>query len=309
MAAALLAAAAAPSYPFLLIALALYGPASGLGTQLAQGALAAMAGEHREGVLARWELLSLAGDLLAPGVLAASVALGLGWRGALLGAALLAAAQAVAVARAPVRREEDPADPGDEVSVRSALRLARSSPALLGWSFATALCGLMDEVFVSFGALWLAGQGLEATARAGVLSSWVVGGMAGAVVLERISSRLRPSTLLVATGAGSAAAFLLWLAARGAAASAATAAIMGFFTSSHYPLLRARAFAALPGRPEVVVAVGSAFTALDLVAPVLIGAVADGQGLLPALLLLLVQPAATLTAGLVSRSPPRQPGR
>ena len=82
MATSLLSAAAAPSYPVLLAALALYGPGSGLACGLAQSALAAAEPGRWEAVLARWGFAGTLGDLLAPAVLAASVALGLGWRGA-----------------------------------------------------------------------------------------------------------------------------------------------------------------------------------------------------------------------------------
>jgi len=72
-------------------------------------------------------------------------------------------------------------------------------------------------------------------------------------------------------------------------------------------LLRARAFAARPGRPEVVLAVGSAFGALELAFPLAIGAVADRAGLLPAMLVLLLQPAGVIAAGLLA-SRRRGPG-
>jgi predicted MFS family arabinose efflux permease len=302
MALALLAAAAAPTYVFLLAALALYGPASGLGTQLAQAALVSDP-SRRGAALARWELLSLAGDLLAPAVLAGSVALGLGWRGALVAVAAVTGLQAVAAARAPGGAGDVQGETG-RAPLREALRAARACPALLGWSAATALCGLMDEVLVSFGALWLAGLGMDATARAVVLGAWVVGGMAGAVLLERAGRLPRPATLLLAGGAGSALAFVLWLCARGLPASAALATAAGLFTASHYPLLRGRAFAAMPDRPEVVLAVGSALTAVDLVVPVGIGLVADHAGLLGAMLVLLLQPAGVVAAGLCARAQP-----
>lgn len=298
MAGSLLLAAAAPSYPLLLAALALYGPASGLGTQLAQAALLARSPARREAVLARWELLSSAGDLLAPALLAGSVLLGLGWRGALFGAGLAAAAQTAASAGLPVAAEVTRDGEAAEAPLRHALRAALASPALLGWSAVVALCGLMDELLVSFGALRLAELGMDAPQRAAVLSAWVVGGMAGAVLLERLAPRAAPRALLLAAGLGSAAAYAAWLCARTPLASAALAGLAGLFTAAHYPLARARAFAALPGREHVVLAVGSAFSALELLLPVLVGVVADGAGLAAALLVLLAQPAAIILAGL-----------
>src|SRR3990172_8988380 len=81
MGASCLLAAISPSYELLLIALLVYGPASGLGVGLAQAALMGARPGDREAMLARWTFYGGAGDLLAPLALAGSVALGLGWRG------------------------------------------------------------------------------------------------------------------------------------------------------------------------------------------------------------------------------------
>jgi MFS family permease len=301
MAVAMGAAALAPTYALLLAALALYGPGSGLATSLAESALVAAAPGRAEVVLARWTLFGLAGDLAAPAVLAASVALGAGWRGALLVAAALAAAQLVLAHDAP-GSAGDATDDDPPPSLREVWRAAVGSPRLLGWSLAAAACGLMDEVLVAFGALWCSAHlDAGATERAVILGAWVVGGLAGAAVLERVAARHRPGTLLAVSGAGSAAAYVLWLAARTWVESAVLLAIAGAFAQAHHPLLRARAFAALPGRPNVVLAAGAVAAALDLALPVVVGFIADGAGLLAAMRVLLVQPAAVLVAALAAR--------
>jgi predicted MFS family arabinose efflux permease len=301
MAAASLAAALAPTYWLLLVALVLYGPASGVGVNLAQAALIAANPRRSEPVLARWELFGLVGDLLAPAALAVSVALGLGWRGAMGAVAGLAALQALAAWRV---REAGEAEGEEEegLSLRESLRALRGCRPLIAWSLAAVLCGLMDEILVSFGALFLAERvAVDATQRAFVLGAGVLGGMLGALLLERFASRLRPSALLAVSGLGCAAAYGLWLAATGWVASALALGAAGMFASAHYPLLRARAFAALPERPHVVLAAGSLFSGFDMVLPLLVGWVADGAGVGAALLLLLVQPAGVVLAALAAR--------
>jgi predicted MFS family arabinose efflux permease len=301
MALATLAAGIAPSYGLLLGALLVYGPASGLGTSLAQSALVSADPSRAEAVLARWSLLGLAGDLLAPAALAASVALGLGWRGALLAVGAYAAVWAALAARAP----DHPAGAATEqvgASVRDALRAAVSCPRLLGWSLAVVLCGLLDEVLVAFGALWLSERlGADATVRAAILTSWVVGSFAGAALLARAAGRFRPTTLLTLSGLGCAVAYSAWLAMWTPVASALALAIAGLFAAAHYPLLQARAFAAMPGRPNVVLAAGALFQTLDLALPLLVGFVADGAGLFAAMLVLLVQPAGVLVVAVAVR--------
>ena len=307
MATALLAAAAAPSYPVLLAALALYGPGSGLGTGLAESALAAADPARREAALARWNLAGTIGDLLAPAALAAAVALGLGWRGALAAVAALTVLHAIALARTPQPAAGAGPDeeevPGAGTALGAAIRAAVGAPALLGWTVATALCSFLDEVLVSFGALWLDAQlGASPAERAAVFVAWEVGAIAGSVALERLVHRAAPRTLLLGAGLGSLASYVAWLAAPGWQASAAAAAVSGLFTAAHYPLLKARAFAALPGRPELVQAVGSAVGALDLAIPVAVGLVADRAGLLAAMALLAAQPVGVVVAALASRT-------
>jgi predicted MFS family arabinose efflux permease len=306
MALAMIAAGLAPSYGLFLATLLVYGPASGVATCLAQSALVSADPSRAEAVLARWSLLGLAGDLLAPAALAASVALGLGWRGALLAVGAFAAVQAALAAWAP----DHPAAAVTEQagsSLRDALGAAVSCPRLLGWSLAVVLCGLLDEVLVAFGALWLSERlGADATVRAAILTSWVAGSFAGAALLERLAARFRPPALLAVSGVGCAAAYAGWLATRTPVASALALAIAGLFAAAHYPLLQARAFAAMPGRPNVVLAAGALFQTLDLALPLLVGVVADGIGLFAAMLVLLLQPAGVVVAAVAART---RPGR
>jgi predicted MFS family arabinose efflux permease len=300
MAATTLAAALAPSYWLLLAALMLYGPASGLGTGLAESALVSANPERREPVLARMYLFGLAGDLLAPAVLAASVALGTGWRGALLAVGALAFLQAAAARQAPGAGDDTSEEPDTPVS--ETLRAAVRHPSLVAWSMVVVLCDLMDEVLVSFGALFLFERlEADATARAAILYAWVLGGMLGAMLLERCASRFRPSTLMAISGLGCAAAYSAWLATTTWLTSALALGVAGLFASAHYPLLRARAFAALPDKPHVVLAAGSLFGSLELAVPLLVGAVADGPGLFAAMLVLLAQPLGVLLSAAVAR--------
>jgi MFS family permease len=300
MAATTLAAALAPSYWLLLAALMLYGPASGLGVNLAQAALVSANPERREAVLARWSLLGIVGDLLAPAMVAASVALGTGWRGALIAVGLLTAVQAAVSLRARGAGEDTSDEP--EMPLSEAMRAAVRSPSLVAWSVVAVVCSLMDEVLVAFGALSLTERlGADATERAVIFAAWLLGAMLGAVLLERYASRFRPSTLMAISGLGCAVAYAAWLAATTWLTSALALGVAGVFAAAHYPLLRARAFAALPEKPNVVLAVGSLCSSLDMALPLLVGVVADGPGLFAAMLVLLAQPLGVLLAAAAAR--------
>jgi hypothetical protein len=273
MALATLAAAVAPTYALFLAALAVYGPASGLGTSLSESALVA------------------------------SVSFGLGWRGALGAVAALVAVQAALAAGAPAPAPGDgAAEHGAGESLRDAVRAATGCPRLAGWSLAAAACALMDEVLVAFGALWLAEHvGAGAAERALVLGAFVAGTIAGAALLERLAARFRPSTLLGVSGTGCAAAYAAWLAAGSWLESAITMTVAGVFAAAQHPLLRARAFAAMPERPHVVLAAGALFGTVELAIPLLVGAVADRAGVRAAMLVLLAQPAAVLLGAVAAR--------
>nr|WP_281404422.1 MFS transporter [Pyxidicoccus fallax] len=304
-----LAAALAPSYWLLLAALMLYGPASGVGVNLAQAALVSANPERSEAVLARWTFLGYAGDLLAPAAVALSVALGFGWRGALFAVGLVALAQAVAASRVTGGAEHGPGeDEETEAPLREALRAALRCRPLLAWSAVTVLCGLLDELLVGFGAIWMTERlGADATERAAILSAWVVGGLLGSALLERFASRFRPSTLLAVSGLGCAVAYSVWLML---ASTWVTSALMlgltGMFSAAHYPLLRARAFAAMPDRPHIVLATGSLLGSLDMTLPLLIGVVADGPGIFAAMLMLLAQPVGVALSAVAARRSERR---
>jgi hypothetical protein len=65
--------------------------------------------------------------------------------------------------------------------------------------------------------------------------------------------------------------------------------------------VRARAFAAMPDRPNVVLSSGSIFGAVELAVPLAVGAAADAFGLRAAMLLLLAQPLAAAIAAVCAR--------
>lgn len=299
------AAAWAPSYPLLVAALLCYGPATGVGVRLSEAALMASHPDARETMLARWTLWSLAGDLLAPILVAASTSMGLGLKGALWTTALWAAAQAVLVSRAPIASgvEEDGELPCPPLQ---ALREALTCMPLVGWSLAAVLCNLMDEVLVSFGALHLEALGATPGGRAVTFTAWIAGSALGAVTLERLANRLPAGLLLLLSGAGAAVAYTGWLLAGGWPAAALALGATGFFAAAHHPLLTARAYATLPDRPSTVAAVSSLVAVLDLGVPVIIGLIADAWGVGAALVVLLVQPAGVIAAAAVARASRRQ---
>ncbi len=306
--AVLLGSALAGSYWLFLATLALYGPASGAVTAVSEGALVESAPEARERTMARISLAGGLGDLAVPALLAALAALGRGWRDALVIAAGAAAllASLTASTRALDRRvasEDD--EEGDPPRLRDVLRERR----VLLWSLASSLTGLMDEVMAAFAAVHLYAHVTRDPFELAVATGcWIGGGLAGVAVLERALARVAPARALAFAGAAAIPAFGAFMAARDLPSACAWLALLGALVSTYYPLVQARAYAALPGHPGVVNAVAALLSPLDLAAPLALGVLAEHGGSHAALAALALVPLAMLGVGLRSVQPDRGRG-
>jgi hypothetical protein len=269
------------------LCLALYGPAAGCALAVSEGVLVE-ASESGERALARLTIAAALGDLAVPLVLFALDRAGLGWRAAFVIAGSVALVLAVAHASSPSLDRASTGDDEGDASIREALRTAFGRPALLGWSLACVLVGLLDEVLVAFAAVHLAPLGAEL--RAFALAAWTIGGLAGLWAVERWIDRVRPMRLLLVTCAVSAIGLASLALTHDPAIACGSLALVGAATSTFHPLVKARAYAALPGRPALVNATLAALVPLDALAPLVLGAIATGLGSSAALLALLVAP-------------------
>jgi predicted MFS family arabinose efflux permease len=301
VAAACFLGACAPSFPWLVAALLLYGPASGVACGLSQATLMDAHPAQRERWMLRWTLSGELGDLAAPALVALSVALGMSYRLGLAAAGALFATWALLLARAPFpARAADPerrAEPRFAAALRGALR--RRDVWL--WAVAALLCDLLDEIVIAFGALQLRdGLGLAAPARAWILGAGVAGGALGLLAAERLLLRFEARRLLLASALACGVSYVLWLRAESALASGALFAVVGVFAAMHYPLAQAQLYRALPESSGSVNALATLLGALALPVPLGLGFVADRAGLVPALALLLLQPVGVGAAALLS---------
>lgn len=284
-------ASLAPAFWVLLVAVACYGSASGIGVGLAQATLMDQHPEQRERMLTRWTLLGAMGDLATPALFAALSWVALGWRAAFAISALGALALALGLLRHPFPDEWTHEDDNPAWPLFEAVRAALQNRALCRWLLAAWLCNLLDEIVVAFGALYLRDQfGADATARSIVLMSFMVGALLGLALLDRLLRHYQPISLLRLCAAGAGIAYLAWIVAPTLLVSTGCFFITGLFASPLYPLVKAQAYRALPEQSGMVNAVGSAFLPLDLITPLFLGFVADRFGLVIALLLLSVQP-------------------
>lgn len=259
---------------------------SGAAVALGQATLADARPDDRERALARWTLAGEVGDLAAPLVLGVFAFVGWGWRagGVAVGALLVVWALGLGTAPFPPRGStEDEA----EGSLREALR----HRGLMGWLAAAALCELLDEIVVVFASIHLRDAlGLDPAARSLVIGAGIVGAIAGAAMTERLLARVDAMRLLFGSSVACALALAGWILAPDAWSSGALFAVVGATAAPMYPLVFARAYAALPGRSGTVHAAAHAFTPVMLALPVGLGWIADAWGAHWALGALLAQP-------------------
>ncbi len=271
----------------------LWGTSSGVACGIAQGAAVTSSGDP-DRAMTRWTLAAVVGDVLAPLVLGLVVALGLPWRAAFGVAALAPLVLLAATFRVelPPLVEEDE-DGGAAGDVRTALR----SP-VLPWLLAVASCNFLDEILLALVALRLDGRP-DATAQ---MMALLAGGGLGLVAIELGWLTVDRRRLLVGSALASGLALLAWVATEDPILGGACLLAVGAAGALHYPLAKAAAYAAVPGRPGLVNALdGLLLSPADVLAPLLVGAVASGLGLRAALLVLLLQPIAVGLAALVAR--------
>jgi predicted MFS family arabinose efflux permease len=279
-----LIAAFSPNAAVLSLALGVWGTAGGVAEGAAQAALVARGNPER--AMTRWGISASIGDLVAPLLLAA-----LGdWRTALAFTALFPALDAVAVAIGP-RLDRGIEEDDDAEPLRLALRDALRDRALLSWLLAATACTLMDEILIVFAALRMESLGLGAAERAGEITALCVGGLVGASACERWLDRIGATRILLLASATAAVAALGWLAVTGPWVGGMWMFALGAGIAPMYPLAKGRAYACRPDRPGLVGALDHVLATLDLVAPVIIGAIAAACGPGAAVAALLVQPA------------------
>jgi MFS family permease len=304
----MLLAASASSMWIPALAFGVWAALSGIACAQAQGLLMDAFPDQRERWMTRWTLCGTIGDFATPLVIVAVAWLGLGWRGALAVAGVLHLGHALVLARVPIREgpSDDDDDDDEHESLWARMRRGLRDRELLAWLSASSLCCLLDEIFVVFAALFLHDQlGADLIVQAIAFGVCALGGVLGLVATDRLLHRLNPLRLLVVASLASVIAIAIWLQIRSIPISIGMLFVIGVVVAPLYPICAARAYAAKPGEPGLVAAVEQLFGWLPIVAPLLLGLIADHWGVVAALALLTIQP---IGVGLVAalRMRPRQ---
>ncbi len=230
--------------------------------------------------------------------------MGVGWRAAFVvvaGCALLGALAVPPLPRtaAPVDAEADEDEAEAAEPLREALAHALRNRRLLAWTVGTSLCTLLDEILLVLAALHLAARhGADPAERALVLGALMVGSALGVVLVQRLLAFVAPLPLLAAQSAVCASTYLGWIFAPSMAASAVLATLVGLTVSGQYPLAKAQAYRAAPGRAGSVNALGALLAPLDVVVPLALALLVDHASVTVALAVLVLQPVGLLILAL-----------
>ena len=279
LALALLAAACTRTATGLALALTLAGAASGIACNAAQAQLVELDPAGADRAMVRWTLLSCVGDVLAPVVTAAAVAVGFSYRGAMAAVGALVAAQCVVTAifgrKAP--GAPGPASDGTERAQEEPSPLG--SPRLWAWLFAAASCTLLDEIVVALAALRMEReQGEREAIATAVAVAFSLGAVAGSAWAERAVDRWGARAVLGASAAATVLALGAYSTTGGVVGASVALFLLGLACAPQHGLALAQAYQVLPESPGTVQALGQVFVVVYVGAPLVMGLAADRSG-------------------------------
>lgn len=277
------------TFALLLLAFALYSPASNAAVGLSGAMLIDQAPQNSRQTMTRWVLLSSIGDLLSPLIVALVVTLQLGWSALcwLAVALWLGAVLVIATHRFPKPvAVEGNSNTAPEVNVWMGLREALRDPVLLRWTALALIPTMLDEVFLGFVSLYLRDVLHASEATIGLILAFaLVGALLGLFALERLSKRMAipPQRLLMGLVLLTLVGVIVLLTTRSIEFAAFSLFVISLGTAGWFPIAQAEAFARLPGRSGTVRAVASLGAPFEVALPGIVGFIAGRFGLLAGL--------------------------
>jgi MFS family permease len=242
------------------------------GTELA---LIDVAGERVSAYLARGMLFGTAGGILAPALLVATSAGGLGWRGAFVVVAALLAAYGVALALLPL---PPPALAGTDRGVAQGLRAIAHDGRVWYFGAVALLMGMLEQPFVAFVVAYAhQDRGASTTVTTVLAATWIVGVVAATTRASRgrpdqRARRLRTSAAVVLAGVLGATAV------PAAAAIAAGIAACAYGISTLTLTVKSRIVELHPGLVGSAFALVSTLEFAGFFVPIGFGRIADAHG-------------------------------
>ena len=281
----------ASGFVVLLGVVAVSYPASGAFVGLSQGVLMDGAPDDRERMMAGWTLVGSLGVVIAPLAVAASLALGGGWRPVFIVLGLVVAASLLAVRRLPPSIGAETAE-----SLVSAMRgvtgLLRRAD-VLRWLALLQAADLMLDVLHGFLALYLVDVAHASPARAALgVATWTGGGLVGDALLLVILRHVPGTAYLRWTAVLVGVVYPVFLLVPSFAVKLVILAALGVLNAGWYAIPKAHLYETVDGRSGAVFALGTVAGTAGGMLPLVVGLVAGAAGLGTALWIPLLAPVA-----------------
>lgn len=283
--AAIVTMGAATGFGLLAVGFALYGIGSG---PLAHSADILLLDAHPDApdrIYARSTLIATIGALLTPLMIAAAVALALGYRVLFFAFGGVAALYALLVA---ITRFPDRAGNGGDsaesppTTIRDNVLVVLRNPTILLWLLFLLLHEALEALLL-FVPLWLTETVGLTQAQIGLYVALEMSvGLVSLALLDRWLARVPRTRLLQIANVGLLLLYPLWLLLPGVGVRFALAVPISFLTALHWPIAKAQALVADPQRAGTVTAIHSLFSFVPF--PLLFGFLAQRVGLTALLL-------------------------
>jgi len=309
LSAAWLAMSVAAGFPLIVAAVALAYPASGAFVSLSQASLIDANPGQEGAMMARWNAAGTLGSLLGPAVMAASLALGPGWR---LPFGLLGAA-GIGLSVWTRSRMRPPAvggiTSGRPVGLQSRIRDIVHDRGVRPWILLLQTSDLMLDILIGYTGIYFTNVvGVSPAAAALTLSGLTAAGLAADLALIRILDVVPGRRLVRVSALLVAGLYPLFLILPGFWPKTGLILVIRVLTAGWYPVLQAEAYAAADGRSAAMLALSSTAGVIGSGLAWLIGWVATLAGLPATMWVLLLGPACLivfLPSGERSRSEQR----
>ncbi len=293
-------AAASRSFFPLLLAYALFNPASGAFVSLSQAVLMDLEPARHEQNMARWTLSGALGVVLGPLLIGGAAAAGWGWRAPFWAVAGLAgvilAVSWVAYLRGPTGAHHTAQGerPTFWQGLRNAVR-ALKRKEVLRWLVLLEFSDLMLDILYSFLALYLVDvAGLTPGIASLGVAIWTGMSLLGDFLLIPLIERVPGLAYLRVSVVLELLLFPTFLLATSLPLRLGALGLLGLFNAGWYSVLQGRLYTAMPGQSGTVMTLGNLAGLAGKLIPLAIGLLAQRFGLGTAIWVLLLGPVALL---------------
>lgn len=282
-------------------------PASGAFVSLSQASLMDVDPTRHEQNMARWTLAGSVGVVSGPLLLGASTALGAGWRGLMLGLAVVTVLMVAFSARKipSVGACQPEGQMVESVSFSEGIRRAGRAlkrAEVLRWLILLEFSDLMLDVFYGFLALYLVDVVHLTPQAAGFgVAVWTGVGLLGDFLLIPLLERVNGLDYMRVSVAAEMLLFPAFLLIPSVVGKIVILGLLGLFNAGWYSVLQGRLYSAMPGQSGTVMTMTNVFGWAGKLFPLVVGLAAERFGMGTAMWLLLAGPLA-LAVGLPGKS-------